>query len=295
LLHQVIIGNEKLWELFPRLVFLDHGMDPLKIQKIAALEQFPHLWEVGLGDKPLAFALGQGIPKQDVLLPAKVRLIDIFAVEIGRVAVEEGILPVIVGDQCVEALILNDDIRQTFRHRFELLKDGTDIEGLAGETLSRAIKGIPGSHKEGRGPPHIPVVRTLLEGGFQFLRPLFQEEPVNDFQLGRKMLSHRIFSGFKPLPLFKFLSGVERQKIQFQQEFRGPVPNGAEQIDQSSVNVVIDLKFARLHPQHNSAGAAKDIDIAPEFPWEYGVKDRQKVCLVADAGNGCSDRLIHTP
>jgi len=271
LLQQVIVGNEKLWELFPRLVFLDHGMDPLKIQEIAALEQLPYLREICLRDEPFSFALGQSVPKKDVLLPTKVRLIDIFAVKIGRVAVEKGVLPVIVGDQCVEALILNDDICQTFRHRFELIKDGTDIEGLAGETLSGAIKGIPGPHEEGRGPPHIPVVCTLLEGGFQFLRPLFQEEPVNDFQLCWKMLLHGIFSGFKPLPLFKFLSGVERQKIQFQQEFRRPVPNGTEEINQSSVNVVIDLKFARLHPQHHSAGTAKNFDIAPVLPGEDGV------------------------
>lgn len=44
------------------------------------------------------------------MIPAKLRVIDIFAVIIWRVAVEETVLPVVVRDKHLKALLLDDDV-----------------------------------------------------------------------------------------------------------------------------------------------------------------------------------------
>ena len=68
-----------------------------------------------------------------------------------------------------------------------------------------------------------------------------------------------------------------------------------EEIHQFPLDIVVDLKIAGFLSQQHSAAAAEDFNIASEFPGEHGQDDRQQVCLVSNAGYGCSDRLSHAP
>ena len=68
-----------------------------------------------------------------------------------------------------------------------------------------------------------------------------------------------------------------------------------EEIHQFPLDIIVDLKFAGFLPQQYSTAAAEDFNIASEFPWEHGQDNRQQVCLISNAGYGCSDRLSHAP
>ena len=70
-----------------------------------------------------------------------------------------------------------------------------------------------------------------------------------------------------------------------QQQLCRTVPDDPETVDQLAVDVVVDLELDRVMSQQNSAAAAEDFDKPVVFLREYGVKDRQQGCLVADAGD----------
>lgn len=96
-------------------------------------------------------------------------------------------------------------------------------------------------------------------------------------------------------PALKLRTGVQWQQPQLQQKLRRSVSHTAEQVHQLSVDVVVNLKLAGFPPQHDRAGAAKDFDVTSVFLGEHSVDDLQQGGLVADAGDGCSDRLFHAP
>ena len=125
-----------------------------------------------------------------MVIPAELRVIDILAVIIGRVTVEEAAIPVVVRNQHLKALLLDDDVFQPLGHLPNLRKQGAHIEGLTGEAPSGAGIAVAHAHQVSRRLPDIPVVRALPEGCFQLLCFFRQRgwcRSVNDLQLIRQM------------------------------------------------------------------------------------------------------------
>ena len=233
-----------------------------------------------------------------MVIPAELRVIDIFAVIIGRVAVEEAVIPVVVGDKHLKALLLDNDIFQPPGHLPNLRKKSTHIERLTGEAPSGAGVAVAHAHQVSRRLLDIPVVRALPEGCFQllcFFRQRRRCRSVDDLQLIRQMDGGFIAAVVEVEPAGKLLAGIQRQQVQFQQQLCRTVLHYPEEIHQFPLDVVVDLKFAGFLPQQHSPAAAEDFNIASEFPWEHGQDNRQQVCLVSNAGYGCSDRLSHAP
>ena len=77
-------------------------------------------------------------------------------------------------------------------------------------------------------------------------------------------------------PLVEFLTGVDGQQAQLQLELSRPVLDDTDQVDQFSIQIIVDLKLIFRLSQQDRAGAAKDFDVTGVFQWEYGVKDRQQ-------------------
>ena len=73
------------------------------------------------------------------------------------------------------------------------------------------------------------------------------------------------------------------------------IPHTPIEVGEVRVEIVVDLKFAGFLPQQHSPAAAEDFNIASEFSGEHRQDDRQQVCLISNAGYGCSDRLSHAP
>ena len=82
---------------------------------------------------------------------------------------------------------------------------------------------------------------------------------------------------------------------QLWQQLSRAVLHHTEEVHQLSFDVIVDLEPAWFLAQQHGAAAAKDFDVASEFLWEYGINDRPQICLVADPGNWCFDRLSHAP
>ena len=125
-----------------------------------------------------------------MVIPAKLRVIDILAVIIWRVAVEETVLPVVVRDKHLKALLLDDDVFQPPGHLQNLRKQGAHAEGLTGEAPSGTGIAVAHTHQVSSRLPDIPVVRALPEGCFQLLCFFRQRgwcRSVNDLQLIRQM------------------------------------------------------------------------------------------------------------
>ena len=125
-----------------------------------------------------------------MVIPAKLRVIDIFAVIVGRIAVEKAILPVVVGDKHLKALLLDNDVFQPPGHLQNLRKKSTHIEGLTGEAPPGAGIAVAHTHQVSSRLPDIPVVRSLPQRCFQLLCFFHQRgrcRSVDDLQLIRQM------------------------------------------------------------------------------------------------------------
>ena len=96
-------------------------------------------------------------------------------------------------------------------------------------------------------------------------------------------------------PGIKFLTGIERQEIQLQKQFRDPVFGHAEQVYQFSVYVVIDFESGWGLSQQDGTASTEHIDKAVILFRENSIENRQQVCLVADAGYRGTNRLSHAP
>ena len=96
-------------------------------------------------------------------------------------------------------------------------------------------------------------------------------------------------------PGIKFLTGIERQKIQFQKQFRDPVFGHTEQVYQFSVYVIIDFESGWGLSQQDGTAPTEHIDKAVKVFRKDSIKNRQQICLVADAGYRGTNRLIHAP
>ena len=189
-----------------------------------------------------------------------------------------------LANQHLEALVLDDHILDPAVHLPDLIVGGSDVEGLAGKALSVAGIAVAHPFEIGRGLPHLPVLCPFPQSVLHGPAPFHRDKPVDDFQLGFQMHIGITGSIMKPEPVRKCISCVDGQQIQLQQEFCGSVLDDFEQVVQFSVQIVVDFKFVlRLSQQHSTA-AAEDFDIAVVFQREYGVNDRQQVCLVADTG-----------
>ena len=117
----------------------------------------------------------------------------------------------------------------------------------------------------------------------------------DDLQLIRQMNGGFIAAVVEVEPAGKLLAGIQRQQVQFQQQLCRTVLHYPEEIHQFPLDIIVDLKFAGFLPKQYSTAAAEDFNIASEFPWEHGQDNRQQVCLISNAGYGCSDRLSHAP
>ena len=233
-----------------------------------------------------------------MVIPAKLRVIEILAVIIWRVAVEETVLPVVVRDKHLKALLLDDDVFQPPGHLPNLRKQGAHAEWLTGEAPSGTGIAVAHTHQVSSRLPDIPVVRALPEECFQLLRLVQQIgrcRTIDDLQLIRQMNGGFIAAVVEVEPAGKLLAGIQRQQVQFQQQLCRTVLHYPEEIHQFPLDIIVDLKFAGFLPQQYSTAAAEDFNIASEFPGEHGQDDRQQVCLVSNAGYGCSDRSSHAP
>lgn len=142
---------------------------------------------------------------------------------------------------------------------------------------------------------HLREVRPLMQRRFHRLRPLLLQQVIHNFLLGFEVDFGVTAGVLEMQPLHKFLTGIQRQVAQLQQQFRGTVPNDPETVHQFAVHIVVDLEFDGIMAQQHGAAAAKGFDKTVVFLWEYGVDDRQQICFVADAGNWGFDRLFHAP
>ena len=125
-----------------------------------------------------------------MVIPAELRVIDILAVIIWRVAVEETVLPVVVRDKHLKALLLDNDIFQPPGHFPNLRKQGAHAEWLTGEAPSGAGIAVAHTHQVSSRLPDIPVVRAPPERCFQLLCFFHQRgwcRSVDDLQLIRQM------------------------------------------------------------------------------------------------------------
>ena len=276
-------------------MLLNHGMDALEVQDFEVFEQGTDLRAINLGDQPLSLALGKGIPEHYMMLPVELRFIHILAVIVRRVCVKEGFRPVIVGNQHLEALLLNDDISQPEGHLPDLIEQSTDVKGLAGKAPAGAGVAVADSLQVVRCPAHLRVVSPFMHGFFQSLRPFLLHTVVQDFLLRHDMDIRWTAKGLKPKPLVEFLTGIQGQHSQIQQELRGTVADDTEAVHQLPIHIVVHLKVHRIVAKKYGTTSAKDFDKTLVFLWEYGVKDRQQCGFVADAGDRGSDRLFHAP
>ena len=96
-------------------------------------------------------------------------------------------------------------------------------------------------------------------------------------------------------PGIEFLTGIERQKIQFQKQFRDSVLGHAEQVYQFSVYVVIDFELGGWLSQQDGTASTEHIDKAVILFRENRIENRQQISLVADAGYRGTNRLFHAP
>jgi len=146
----------------------DLSVDTLKVQNVTLLVQFPDLWTVHLGQQELSLDPVQDVPQQDMLLPTEVGIVQILAVQLGRICIEEGIHPVIVWDQHLEALAFNHNLLDSGRHLFQLIKQCFNVERLAGKTLPGTGVAISDKHKICRSLTDLgilcPSSHNLLHG-----------------------------------------------------------------------------------------------------------------------------------
>ena len=106
-----------------------------------------------------------------MMLPVELRFIHILAVIVGRVCIEEGLRPVIVRYQHLEALLFDDDISQPEGHLPYLIEQGTDVKGLAGKAPAGAGVAVADSLQVVRRTAHLRIVRPLVHGFLQHLCP----------------------------------------------------------------------------------------------------------------------------
>ena len=96
-------------------------------------------------------------------------------------------------------------------------------------------------------------------------------------------------------PGIKFLTGIERQEIQLQKQFRDPILGHTEQVYQFSVYVVIDFELGGWLSQQDGTASTEYIDKAVILFRENRIENRQQISLVADAGYWGTNRLSHAP
>jgi len=135
LFQQIIVPDQQLRELAAGTGSTGHGMDSLEIQNVTLFVQFPDLWTIHLGQQKLSLDSVQDIPQQDMLLPAEVSIVQVLAVQVRRICIEERVCPVIVWDQHLEALAFNHNLLDSGRHLFQLIKQCFNVERLASKTL----------------------------------------------------------------------------------------------------------------------------------------------------------------
>ena len=84
-----------------------------------------------------------------------------LCLEVGRVAVDPGILSVILADDILEILILHDDICQSTGAFPYQVKETADVTGFAPKRLGTAAEAVPYQLEVVRRTADAPARRTL--------------------------------------------------------------------------------------------------------------------------------------
>ena len=73
-------------------------MNPLEVEKFIPAVEFPYFGAVVVRDKEFAVYAAQRFPQTEVILPREPAVIDIFALKVRRIAVDEIAGPVVMPD-----------------------------------------------------------------------------------------------------------------------------------------------------------------------------------------------------
>lgn len=104
----IIIGNQDFGIFASVVIPLDKIVDATNCFDLITCIDLSDKGTVIVADQPFAKAGCQGVPEPRVILFPEFNCVVSFRLIVGRVAVNEGIFPVILPDQFFKILVLND-------------------------------------------------------------------------------------------------------------------------------------------------------------------------------------------
>ena len=286
----VVVGHDHLLILAARS--LGHTVGPGGVEDVKILVQLRDEGAVVVGhhDPPPAF--DQRIMEPDVVRPGE-RYLIALGVEVGRVAVEEGVVPVVLGDELLEVLVLDHHVLQPPGALPDQMEEAADVAGAAREGLGAAAEAVPHQLEVVRRTAQIALwgalqrqaADGLLLGRFQVdlcQLQLLLEIAVGELLLGEESVKH-----------VEIVPRIQRQEAQLPEQGHGALLHAAEQVGEVAVEIIVDLHAAPAQgaAKGDSAAAAEHVHEPRVAGRGQPVEKPQQLPFAAHPGDEAFQRL----
>ncbi len=200
----VIVCHDEFFVLFA--LGTTHAVISGGEEDVEILIQFLDIVSIVVADHDLSLGFFQGVPKASVVIFGKDDSVKALGFVVGWVAVDKGILTVILGDDGLKVLVLNDHILEVTGEVPDVYEKSTDVALLTAEGISVTVEAVSEQFVVHGGSFEIFVTGSFPQDGFQLLGLGWLEHDLGKLQFCLQVCIGKLFLGHKFLAQLKIIS-----------------------------------------------------------------------------------------
>ncbi len=218
---------------------------------------------VVIAHQPFPLAGSERVPQTVMVLEAKRHGVMTFRLVIRRVAIIEGVIPLVLPDEGLKVFVLYNRVAEPPAAFPQQMEGLADIEGLAAVAGAAAAVAQADEFVKGRGPLDVIHRCVFEQDRLDFLILRRSQVTLGDLQFLFQVRAGEFLFFEVPFEDAEFVPPVKGQKVQFLQKRERAVADAAKKVDKIGIEVVIHL-HSGVGPssEQHPAAPAEHLDIS---------------------------------